>query len=102
MMPASTVAGIAAGRDDFVAFLDDAFHAFAGFAAGLFVQRLEDLFQTGDLGLGNVEMFLQRILQLGVISRVDQLGQCVGNLIFRVVQVAQFFQIKLLQVFQFH
>ena len=37
-------AGIAARGHDFVAFLDDALHSFAGFSTGLFAQRLKYLF----------------------------------------------------------
>ncbi len=47
-------------------------------------------------------MLLQGILELRIMRRFDHLRQSVGDLVFRVVKVAQLLHEQLLEVFQFH
>ena len=69
------------------AFLDQAFHAHALLARGLFAQQFEDLLQTRHMFGGLAQMVFEGLTQLFVRRGLHQL-------VFRVIKVPQFVDIK--------
>jgi hypothetical protein len=81
--------GVPLHLQDLAAFLDDAFHALALLAFGLVPALLEDLLQPLELGLGLLEVLLERLLQVWRVRRALHLGERAQDLLFGIVQVAQ-------------
>jgi hypothetical protein len=73
--------------DHLLALLQEPFHAGAMFAAGRFVEALEDGFQPANLFFGDVQVVLQGCLQILVLGRLDHLRQGLGDLALRIQDV---------------
>src|ERR1700693_5793508 len=84
------------------AFADQPFHALALFALRTFSQRLENLFQTFHVPLGLFQVLFKSRAQFLRRRRLRHLWQRLQQLIFRAIQILQFFHVKVFQAIHFH
>jgi hypothetical protein len=75
--------------DDLLGLVDDTIDGFAGYAAGLEIKSLEDLFQVGYLALRLFLMVVEGIAKVFRIGLLRHLRQIIQDLVFRVVHVAE-------------
>src|SRR5579864_5159842 len=94
--------GIALRLDHLLAFLDQAFHAVAGLALRPLAERAEQPLQAGDVLAGLAEMLIERILETGVMSRLDHLRQRIDQLSLGVEEVAELFEVEIFQGLHLH
>jgi len=87
---------------DFFAFLQDADHAVAFFAAGLFAEAFENFLQALDVSTRLFEMSLDTRAKFIGSGGLSQFRQSFHQTVFSVVNVLQFIDVKILQCVVLH
>jgi hypothetical protein len=70
-------------------FFDQTLHRLTGLALGALAHELEHLLEARHLVLRYLEMFLEGLLQFRVAGRLCHFGQSFGQLLLRVVKIAE-------------
>ena len=82
---------------DLLTFLDQPHHALAGLRAGRLAEQFEAFVDALDLVFGLDEMLLEQFAQLIETRRLGHFRQRLGQLLFRMQDVAEFIDQQIVQ-----